>query len=288
VSDDHDFLKRHVNSFQWIILALEHYWAAQGCVILQSYDMEVVAGIFHPAILRMLGPKPWNAAFVQRTRGPNGHRHEFIVMLKPAPFDLEFYLESLEAAGVEDTERSRFDLERDWAVQCLGASGHGWKSFCENVQVASYACVQRLAGHACDPVSGVLSYDLERLAMYVQGVEEMFTLGFSENVSYGDVFTQAALEYSHNNLVRFDEVELVEQFEAAETACQEYIDYGKMALPAYDQFLKARYALSQLDARKAILEHARPQYFARMRTMAEACGRAWLAGDSVSNGNTMS
>src|SRR5262249_21070677 len=204
-------------SFQGLILALETYWAEYGCVILQPYDMEVGAGPFHPATtLRALGPKPWNAAYVQPSRRPKDgrygenpnrlqHYYQFQVILKPNPPDLqELYLKSLYAIGIDARLHDIRFVEDDWESPTLGAWGLGWECWCDGMEVSQFTYFQQVAGFECAPVSGELTYGLERLAMYVQGVENVFDLNFNgrdgaEKVTYGDVFLQAEKEYSRHN-----------------------------------------------------------------------------------------
>ncbi|MGH6682702.1 MAG: glycine--tRNA ligase subunit alpha, partial [Pseudolabrys sp.] len=248
-------------SFQGLILALQQYWAAWGCVILQPYDMEVGAGTFHPATtLRALGPRPWNAAYVQPSRRPKDgrygenpnrlqHYYQFQVILKPSPPDLqELYLGSLKAIGIDSTLHDIRFVEDDWESPTLGAWGLGWECWCDGMEVSQFTYFQQVAGFECKPVAGELTYGLERLAMYVQGVERVYDLNFNgrsdeKKVTYGDVFLQAEQEYSRHNFEHSDTAMLFEQFKMAESACKTYLEAGwqdgkreahLMALPAYD------------------------------------------------------
>jgi glycyl-tRNA synthetase alpha chain len=291
-------------SFQGLILALQQYWAEYGCVILQPYDMEVGAGTFHPATtLRALGPKPWNAAYVQPSRRPKDgrygenpnrlqHYYQFQVILKPSPPDLQqLYLNSLKVIGIDsDLHDIRF-VEDDWESPTLGAWGLGWECWCDGMEVSQFTYFQQVAGVECAPVAGELTYGLERLAMYVQGVDRVYDLNFNgrdddKKVSYGDVFLQAEKEYSKHNFEVADTAMLFEQFKMAEQACQKYLAAGwtseentkhAMALPAYDQCIKASHVFNLLDARGVISVTERQSYILRVRELAKACGAAWLA-----------
>ncbi len=231
-------------SFQGLILALQQYWAAQGCVLLQPYDMEVGAGTFHPATtLRALGPKTWNAAYVQPSRRPKDgrygenpnrlqHYYQFQVILKPSPPDLQdLYLGSLKAIGIDSSLHDIRFVEDDWESPTLGAWGLGWECWCDGMEVSQFTYFQQVAGFECSPVSGELTYGLERLAMYVQGVDNVYALNFNggegdKKVTYGEVFLQAEQEYSRHNFEFADTVMLFEQFKMAEAACQKYLADG--------------------------------------------------------------
>jgi len=291
-------------SFQGLILALQQYWAGWGCVILQPYDMEVGAGTFHPATtLRALGPKPWNAAYVQPSRRPKDgrygenpnrlqHYYQFQVILKPSPPDIqELYLNSLNVIGIDPNLHDIRFVEDDWESPTLGAWGLGWECWCDGMEVSQFTYFQQVAGFECSPISGELTYGLERLAMYVQGVDNVFALNFNgrndeKKVSYGDVFLQAEQEYSRHNFEFADTAMLFEQFKMAEAACRKYLAAGwangdkkrhLMALPAYDQCIKASHVFNLLDARGVISVTERQSYILRVREMAKACGEAWLA-----------
>ena len=291
-------------SFQGLILALQRYWAEYGCVILQPYDMEVGAGTFHPATtLRALGPKPWNAAYVQPSRRPKDgrygenpnrlqHYYQFQVILKPSPGDIqELYLKSLAAIGIDAKIHDIRFVEDDWESPTLGAWGLGWECWCDGMEVSQFTYFQQVAGVECAPVAGELTYGLERLAMYVQGVDNVFDLNFNgrsddKRVSYGEVFLQAEQEYSRHNFEFADTAMLAEQFKMAEAACAKYLAAGwadgdkqrhRMALPAYDQCIKASHVFNLLDARGVIAVTERQSYILRVRELAKACGAAWLA-----------
>ncbi|MDB5512229.1 MAG: glyQ [Enterovirga sp.] len=294
-------------SFQGLILTLQTFWAAQGCVILQPYDMEVGAGTFHPATtLRALGPKPWRAAYVQPSRRPKDgrygenpnrlqHYYQFQVILKPNPPNLqELYLASLAAIGIDASVHDIRFVEDDWESPTLGAWGLGWECWCDGMEVSQFTYFQQVAGFECAPVAGELTYGLERLAMYLQGVESIYDLSFNGiegegRVSYGDVFLQAEQEYSRHNFEHADTAMLFEQFRMAEKACHDYLQAGwadaaktqhLMALPAYDQCIKASHVFNLLDARGVISVTERQSYILRVRELAKACGAAWLATEA--------
>jgi len=293
------------NSFQGLILTLQTFWADKGCVILQPYDMEVGAGTFHPATtLRALGPRPWNAAYVQPSRRPKDgrygenpnrlqHYYQYQVILKPSPPDLQdLYLRSLFAIGLDPKLHDFRFVEDDWESPTLGAWGLGWECWCDGMEVSQFTYFQQVAGFECAPVAGELTYGLERLAMYVQGVENVYDLNFNgregaQKVTYGDVFLQAEQEYSRHNFEHSDAETLFRHFDDAERLCRRYLDAGwrkggdreehLMALPAYDQCIKASHAFNLLDARGVISVTDRQGYILRVRELAKACGAAWLA-----------
>ena len=288
-------------SFQGMLLTLQKFWAGQGCVILQPYDMEMGAGTFHPATtLRSLGPRPWKAAYVQPSRRPKDgrygenpnrlqHYYQFQVILKPSPPDLqELYLRSLKAIGVDASLHDIRFVEDDWESPTLGAWGLGWECWCDGMEVSQFTYFQQVAGVECAPVSGELTYGLERLAMYVQGVENVYDLNFNggegdARVSYGEVFQQAEQEFSRHNFEYADTAMLFQHFKDAEAECRALLAAGenadghhKLALPAYDQCIKASHRFNLLDARGVISVTERQSYILRVRELAKACGAAWL------------
>ncbi len=287
-------------SFQDLILRLQRYWADQGCVILQPYDMEMGAGTFHPATtLRSLGPKPWRAAYVQPSRRPKDgrygenpnrlqHYYQFQVLLKPSPPDIQdLYLASLVAIGIDPKNHDIRFVEDDWESPTLGAWGLGWEVWCDGMEVSQFTYFQQVGGFDCDPVAGELTYGLERLAMYVQGVDRVFDLNFNggqgkDKVTYGDVFLQAEQEYSRYNFEHADTARLLEQFRAAEHECKALLargdvgDHHQMVLPAYDQAIKASHIFNLLDARGVISVTERQAYILRVRDLTKACCAAWL------------
>jgi glycyl-tRNA synthetase alpha chain len=287
-------------SFQDLILRLERFWADQGCVILQPYDMEMGAGTFHPATaLRSLGPRPWRAAYVQPCRRPKDgrygenpnrlqHYYQFQVILKPSPPDIQdLYLQSLYAIGIDPLQHDIRFVEDDWESPTLGAWGLGWEVWLDGMEVTQFTYFQQVGGFDCDPVSGELTYGLERLAMYVQGVDRVFDLDFNggkgkDKVTYGDVFLQAEREYSRYNFEHADTAKLLEHFRDAEAECKAMLAKGNggehhlMALPAYDQAIKASHIFNLLDARGVISVTERQAYILRVRDLAKACCAAWL------------
>ncbi|MGP9819680.1 glycine--tRNA ligase subunit alpha [Salinarimonas sp. NSM] len=287
-------------SFQGLILTLQRFWAEQGCVVLQPYDLEVGAGTFHPATtLRSLGPRPWRAAYVQPSRRPKDgrygenpnrlqHYYQFQVVLKPSPPDIQdLYLGSLAAIGLDPMLHDVRFVEDDWESPTLGAWGLGWECWCDGMEVSQFTYFQQACGFECAPVSGELTYGLERIAMYVQGVENVYDLNFNgregaEKVTYGDVFLQAEKEYSRHNFEHADVEMLFRHFKDAEAACRKYLEAGEagerhlMVLPAYDQCIKASHAFNLLDARGVISVTERQSYILRVRELAKACGAAWL------------
>ena len=287
-------------SFQDLILNLERYWADQGCVILQPYDMEIGAATFHPATtLRALGPKPWRAAYVQPSRRPKDgrygenpnrlqHYYQFQVILKPSPPDIQdLYLDSLRAIGVDVANHDIRFVEDDLESPTLGAWGLGWEVWCDGMEVSQFTYFQQVGGFDCDPVSGELTYGLERLAMYVQGVDRVFDLNFNgregkDKVTYGDVFLQSEREYSRYNFEFADTKLLLDHFRYAEAECKALLAKGNegarhlMVLPAYDQAIKASHLFNLLDARGVISVTERQSYILRVRELAKACGAAWL------------
>jgi glycyl-tRNA synthetase alpha chain len=276
-------------SFQDLILRLQRYWAEQGCVILQPYDVEVGAGTFHPATtLRALGPEPWNAAYVQPSRRPTDgrygenpnrlqHYYQFQVIMKPSPPGFQdLYLGSLCALGIDPLIHDLRFVEDDWESPTLGAWGLGWEVWCDGMEVSQFTYFQQVGGFDCRPVSGELTYGLERLAMYVQGVENVYDLDFNgHGVRYGDVFLQAEKEYSAFNFEVADTELLFRHFADAENHCRLILERG-LALPAYDQCLKASHLFNLLDARGVISVTERAAYIGRVRALAKGCAEAWL------------
>jgi glycyl-tRNA synthetase alpha chain len=297
-----DLDPRH--SFQDLILTLQRFWGAQGCVVLQPYDMEVGAGTFHPATtLRSLGPRPWNAAYVQPSRRPKDgrygenpnrmqHYYQFQVIMKPSPPDiLDLYLKSLDAIGIDTTVNDIRFVEDDWESPTLGAWGLGWEVWCNGMEVTQFTYFQQVGGYDCNPVSGEITYGLERLAMYVQGVDRVYDLNFNgrtdaRKLTYGDIFLQAEQEYSRFNFEHADTALLLQHFKDAEKECQALLRAGRvegadgvrhlMALPAYDQCIKASHLFNLLDARGVISVTERQSYILRVRELAKACCGAWL------------
>ncbi|MEO1745672.1 MAG: glycine--tRNA ligase subunit alpha [Pseudomonadota bacterium] len=290
-------------SFQGLILTLDRYWAAYGCAVLQPYDMEVGAGTFHPATtLRALGPKRWKAAYVQPSRRPTDgrygenpnrlqHFYQYQVLLKPSPPDLQdLYLGSLRAIGIDPLLHDLRFVEDDWESPTLGAWGLGWECWCDGMEVSQFTYFQQVCGIECAPVSGELTYGLERLAMYVQNVDNVYDLNFNglegdDKITYGDVFLQAEQEYSRHNFEIANTEVLMRHFEDAEKECESILASGtptekdtlhKCVLPAYDQCIKASHVFNLLDARGVISVTERQSYILRVRNLAKACGEAFL------------
>jgi glycyl-tRNA synthetase alpha chain len=286
-------------SFQDLILTLHRYWGSKGCVILQPYDMEVGAGTFHPATtLRAVGPRPWAAAYVQPSRRPKDgrygenpnrlqHYYQYQVIIKPSPPDLqELYLGSLEAIGIDRALHDIRFVEDDWESPTLGAWGLGWEVWCDGMEVSQFTYFQQVGGLDCQPVSGELTYGLERLAMYVQGVDNVYDLNFNggdgqKRISYGDVFLQAEQEFSRYNFEHANTEALHLHFIDAEKECHALLAAGEkdgrheLALPAYDQCIKASHTFNLLDARGVISVTERQAYILRVRELAKGCCEAW-------------
>jgi glycyl-tRNA synthetase alpha chain len=282
------------HSFQNLILALQGFWAEQGCVVLQPYDLEVGAGTFHPATtLRSLGPDPWRAAYVQPSRRPTDgrygenpnrlqHYYQFQVILKPSPDDIQdLYLASLAHIGIDAANHDIRFVEDDWESPTLGAWGLGWEVWCDGMEVSQFTYFQQVGGFDCDPVSGEITYGLERLAMYVQGVENVFDLDWNGvegegRMTYGDVYLRSEREFSAYNFEHADTDVLLRQFTDAEVACGKLVDAG-LALPAYDQCMKASHLFNLLDARGVISVTERAAYIGRVRALARASCEQWLS-----------
>ena len=275
-------------SFQALLLTLQRFWADQGCVVLQPYDMEVGAGTFHPATtLRALGPKHWKAAYVQPSRRPKDgrygenpnrlqHYYQFQVILKPSPDNLqELYLQSLAAIGVDLKLHDVRFVEDDWESPTLGAWGLGWECWCDGMEVSQFTYFQQVAGFECAPVSGELTYGLERLAMYLQGVESVFDLVWTEGLTYRDVYHQNEVEQSAYNFEHSDVDFLLAAFSAHEQKAQELMA-AQLALPGYEQVLKAAHTFNLLDARGAISVTERAAYIGRIRNLARAVAKTYL------------
>ena len=276
-------------SFQSLILKLQAFWADQGCAILQPYDMEIGAGTFHPSTaLRSLGPKPWKAAYVQPCRRPTDgrygenpnrlqHYYQFQVILKPSPDDVQaLYLQSLDALGVDPGLHDIRFVEDDWESPTLGAAGLGWEVWCDGMEITQFTYFQQVGGIDCDPVSVELTYGLERLVMYIQGVENVFDIDWNgDGVLYRDVFLQSEQEFSKYNFEIADTVALKRHFEDAEAESRRALD-GGVALPAYDQCLKASHLFNMLDARGAISATERAAYIGRVRALAKGACEMWL------------
>jgi len=283
--------KHDVSTFQGLILAMQDYWASRGCVILQPYDMEVGAGTFHVAtFLRSIGPEPWHAAYVQPSRRPTDgrygenpnrlqHYYQFQVLLKPSPTDIqEIYLGSLEALGIDPLVHDIRFVEDDWESPTLGAWGLGWEVWLNGMEVTQFTYFQQVGGLDCRPVSGEITYGLERIAMYLQGVESVYDLLWARTpegpVTYGDVFHQNEVEQSAYNFEQADTHALFAWFETCERESRRLVEQG-LPLPAYEQMLKASHTFNLLDARHAISVTERQQYILRVRALANAVAQAY-------------
>jgi len=280
-------------TFQGLILALQHYWAKQGCVIMQPYDMEMGAGTFHPATyLRAIGPEPWNTVYVQPSRRPTDgrygenpnrlqHYYQFQVVLKPSPLDIQDrYLESLKMLGIDPLVHDIRFVEDNWESPTLGAWGLGWEIWLNGMEVTQFTYFQQVGGLDCRPVLGEITYGLERIAMYLQGVKSVFDLvwthGPQGTVTYGDVFHQNEVEQSTYNFELADVDFLFKQFDHCETQSQQLIEVN-LALPAYEQMLQASHTFNLLDARHAISVTERQRYILRVRNLSRAVAETYYA-----------
>lgn len=275
--------------FQKIILTLQNYWADQGCVILQPYDMEMGAGTFHPATtLRALGPDHWKAAYVQPCRRPTDgrygenpnrlqHYYQFQVILKPSPAEMqELYLGSLKAIGIDSKLHDIRFVEDDWESPTLGAWGLGWEVWCDGMEVSQYTYFQQVGGFDCRPVAGELTYGLERLAMFVQGVDNVYDLDFNgAGATYGDVYLENERQQSAYNFEVANTEKLFEDFKKAQDECANLLE-AELPLPAYEQCIRASHTFNLLDARGVISVTERQAYIGRVRDLAKGCCAAWI------------
>ena len=281
------------STFQELIFTLQRYWSAQGCVVLQPYDMEVGAGTFHTAtFLRSIGPEPWRAAYVQPSRRPTDgrygdnpfrlqHYYQFQVIIKPSPLDfLDLYLGSLAALGFDPLVNDIRFVEDNWESPTLGAWGLGWEVWLNGMEITQFTYFQQVGGLDCRPVSGEITYGLERLAMYLQGVESIFDIVWTEGpqgrVTYRDVFHQNEAEQSAYNFEHADTETLFRHFDDYERGCTALLA-AKLPLPAYEQVLKASHTFNLLDARRAISVTERQRYILRVRTLARGVAQAYYA-----------
>ncbi|MDZ7661495.1 glycine--tRNA ligase subunit alpha [Thiohalophilus sp.] len=278
-------------TFQGLIFALQQYWAEQGCIVLQPYDMEVGAGTFHTAtFIRAIGPEPWAAAYVQPSRRPTDgrygenpnrlqHYYQFQVVIKPSPLDIqELYLGSLQMLGLDPLVHDIRFVEDNWESPTLGAWGLGWEVWLNGMEVSQFTYFQQVGGLDCKPVTGEITYGLERIAMYLQGVESVFDLIWTDGprgkVTYGDVFHQNEVEQSTYNFEHADVDDLFHQFDQAEKMSQQLIA-AQLPLPAYEQVLKASHSFNLLDARHAISVTERQRYILRVRNLSRAVAEAY-------------
>jgi glycyl-tRNA synthetase alpha chain len=275
-------------TFQEIILKLQEYWAGLGCVVLQPYDNEVGAGTFHPATtLRSLGPEAWNTAYVQPSRRPTDgrygenpnrlqHYYQFQVILKPSPDNVvELYLDSLRVIGIEPRHHDVRFVEDDWESPTLGAWGLGWEVWLNGMEVTQFTYFQQVGGIDCKPITGEITYGLERLAMYLQGVENVYELTWTQGLTYGDVYHQNEVEQSAYNFEHSDVAFLFDAFSAYERQARHLME-AHLALPAYEQVLKAAHTFNLLDARGAISVTERAAYIGRIRNLARSVAQSYL------------
>jgi glycyl-tRNA synthetase alpha chain len=277
-----------MHTFQQVILQLQRYWDRQGCALLQPYDMEVGAGTSHTAtFLRALGPEPWRAAYVQPSRRPKDGRygenpnrlyqhHQFQVVLKPAPSDiLDLYLGSLADLGFDLTKNDVRFVEDDWENPTLGAWGLGWEVWLNGMEITQFTYFQQVGGLDCNPITGEITYGLERMSMYLQDVESVFDLRFTEGISYRDVYFQNEVEQSRYALDESDVAKLFEQFAGFEAEAKRLLD-TKLPLPGYEMILKAAHTFNLLEARGAISVTERAAYIARIRNLSRQVAQAYV------------
>ena len=276
-------------SFQDLILTLHHYWSDRGCLILQPYDMEMGAGTFHPAtVLRALGPDPWKCAYVQPCRRPTDGRYgenpnrlgayyQYQVMLKPSPADLQaMYLGSLDAIGIDPLKHDIRFVEDDWESPTLGAWGLGWEVWCDGMEVTQFTYFQQVGGYDCKPVAGELTYGLERLAMYIQGVDNVFDLKFNnEGVSYGDVFRDNERQMSAYHFEVANTEALFDLFKKAAAEAEKCLT-AQLPIAAYEQAIKASHIFNTLQARGVISVAERQAYIGRVRDLAKGACASWM------------
>jgi len=276
-------------TFQELIQRLEHFWGKRGCVLLQPYDMEVGAGTFHTAtFLRAIGPEPWNAAYVQPSRRPKDgrygenpnrlqHYYQYQVVMKPSPDNLQdLYLKSLYALGIDPLVNDIRFVEDDWESPTLGAWGLGWEVWLNGMEVTQFTYFQQVGGLDCRPVLGELTYGLERLAMYLQGRDNLYDLVWVDGVTYGDVYHQNEVEQSRYNFEVANVPLLLQQFDAFESEAQRLMD-ERLVLPAYEMVLKCSHTFNLLDARGAISVTERAAYIGRVRALARLVAQAYFA-----------
>ena len=282
-----------LSTFQGLIMALQQFWAEKGCVVLQPLDLEVGAGTFHPAtFLRAIGPESWNTAYVQPCRRPTDgrygenpnrlqHYYQFQVILKPSPKDIqELYLDSLRSLGIDMSVHDIRFVEDNWESPTLGAWGLGWEVWLNGMEVTQFTYFQQVGGLECHPVSGEITYGIERIAMYLQGVDSIYdivwTHGPDGDVTYGDVFKQNEVEMSAYNFEQADTALLFRSFDEYEAQCQSLLE-KQLALPAYEQVLKASHTFNLLDARKALSVMERQRFILRVRSLARGVAEEYFA-----------
>ncbi len=277
-------------TFQDLIFNLQKFWSKYGCIILQPYDLEVGAGTFHPATtLRSLGPKPWKAAYVQPSRRPTDgrygknpnrlqHYYQYQVIIKPSPNNIkQVYLRSLSAIGIQVKDHDIRFVEDDWESPTLGAAGLGWEVWCDGMEITQFTYFQKMTGTDCKPIPVELTYGLERICMFVQGKKNVFDIDWNDSgVKYRDVYLQSEKEFSAYNFDHANTESLLKNFEIAEKECKALLE-KQLALPAYDQCLKASHIFNLLDSRGVIAVAERTGYISRIRDLAKGSGSVWLA-----------
>jgi len=276
-------------TFQDLILSLQNYWANRGCIIQQPYDLEKGAGTFHPAtFLRSLGPEPWNVAYVEPSRRPTDgrygenpnrlqHYYQFQVILKPSPMDIQdLYLDSLKSFGIDPLKHDIRFVEDDWESPTLGAWGLGWEVWLDGMEITQFTYFQQCGGIDLKPISGELTYGIERIAMYLQGVDNVYDLDWGAGLKYGDVHHQTEVEFSTYNFEEADTGMLLKLFDMYEQECQRLVDKA-LVFPAYDFVLKCSHSFNLLDARGAISVTERAHYIGRVRNLSKLCAEAYVA-----------
>ena len=285
--------KEKILSFQDTIFSLQKFWAKQGCIILQPYDVEVGAGTFHPATtLRSLGKKPWKTAYVQPSRRPTDgrygenpnrlqHYYQFQVLIKPSPKNIKkLYLNSIASIGIKHEEHDIRFVEGDWESPTLGAAGLGWEVWCDGMEVTQFTYFQQMAGVECDPISVEITYGLERLCMFIQNKKNVFELDWNnDGIFYKDVFHQAEKEFSAYNFEYANTEKLFKMFDILESEARSMIE-NKISLPAYDQCLKSSHVFNILDSRGVISVAQRAEYISRIRDLTKEIGKIWIESQS--------
>jgi glycyl-tRNA synthetase alpha chain len=289
---ENSWTERNVSTFQGLLLALDDFWAGQGCVLLQPYDMEVGAGTFHPdSFLRAIGPEPWSAAHAQPSRRPTDgrygenpnrlqHYYQYQVVMKPSPLDIqEMYVDSLVWLGIDPLEHDVRFVEDNWESPTLGAWGLGWEVWLNGMEITQFTYFQQVGGLECRPVTAEIAYGVERIAMYLQGVDSIFELTWTDGprgkITYGDVFRQNETEMSAYNFEHADTAVLATQFDAFERQCKQLVEL-ELPRPAYDMVLKASHTFNLLDSRHAISVTERQRYILRVRTMSREVAQCYF------------
>ncbi len=276
-------------NFQDLVLELQNFWARQGCVIQQPYDMEVGAGTFHPAtFLRVLGPEPWNTAYVQPSRRPTDgrygenpnrlqHYYQFQVIMKPSPLNIQdMYLDSLRSFGIDPKYHDIRFVEDDWESPTLGAWGLGWEVWLDGMEITQFTYFQQVGGIDLSPISVEITYGIERITMYLQDVDNVYNIKYNDSVLYGDIFLEPEREYSVYNFEEADSAMLRRLFDSYEAEGQKLIETRELVYPAYDFCLKCSHSFNLLDARGALSVTERTNYIARVRNLAKMCAELYV------------